>query len=253
MPHVPLRVHIVPMGFEEDRVTMPAIGMKAELVVVLANLASADKAGRFRASVQARLRSSGIPIEVVRAPIFSVGETLSTFLRVIREHREDQVYVNISAGSKIQAIAGLLAAMIVRSEGIPVRVYYVEPEKYTDDPPETPISRGLRQILEIPALTLPTPNPTLTRALHLLAERPHSKWELATTLAAEGVLDKAKIGTNGRARDERARVSLQASVDARVIQPLLELGYASVSKQGRKVVVTLSRQGRDACMLLVTG
>jgi hypothetical protein len=250
-PHIPLRVHIVPMGFEEDRVVLAAVELKAERVIILANTEAADKAGRFRAKVIRRLRDARIDYAVERAPIFMLDDTMNLFVKLLRANRAEQLFINISAGSKVQAVAGLLAAMIVRAEGIDATVYYVEPGKYTDDPPSTPISSGLRQILEIPALTLPTPPRVAKVAIQFISKRPYSKLELALALSRRGELDPDRLTTDGRPKNERARVALQSAVDQRVIQPLLSQGYLQTEKRGRKVMVSLTDSGRQASKLFI--
>jgi hypothetical protein len=253
VPHVPLRVHIVPMGFEEDRIVLAAVALKAERVIILANAEELDKAGKFREKVIKRLDTARVKCEVQRAPIFQLEETMNTFVRLLRKNREHRLFVNISAGSKVQALAGLLAAMVVRAEGIEAVVYYVEPLKYTDDPPKTPISSGMRQIFEIPALTLPTPPAVAKSAVQLISKRGYSKLELAIALAKQGHLDPEKLTRSGEPRDERARVGLQTAVDHWVIEPLLAQGYILTQKKGRKVIVTLTEVGRQASKLFGAG
>jgi hypothetical protein len=252
-PYVPERVHIVPTGYEVDRVVRPAERLKAERVILLANLREQDRASKFREQVIAELARKGIAHEVVRAPIFELGPTLDAILRLLHGHRRDQLSVNISAGSKIQALAGCLAAMILRAEGIDVTVYYAEPERYRENPPKTPLSYGLEQIIEVAPLSLPTPPEEVRLAIRLLTKRDYHKLELALSLTQVGGLDADRVGKDGAPVDDRARVSLQAAVDQKVVQPLVRAGYASVTKVGRRSMVSLTEAGRRAAPLLTAG
>lgn len=251
--HVPQRVHIVPMGFEHDRVVLPALRLKAERVVLLANLRPKDKAGDFRASVAQRLEEEGIPHELERAPIFDLAGTVDAIVRIFRRFKDEQLFINISAGSKIQAIAGLLAAMIVRVDGINVIVYYCEPQKYKDDEPTEPLSYGLRQLFDVPVLAFPTPPPSQKEAMVLLTEGSLSKRDLAVALARKGLLDNTKLNKDLVPKDERARVSLQSSVEQKVIQPLLLHGYVRTERVGKRIKVSLTEAGADAATLLTAG
>lgn len=253
LPHVAQRVHIVPMGFEEDRVVLPAIELRAERLILLANDSLRDKAGKFREVVIRRLDEASIAHEIRRAPIFSLEETLDLFVTLMRENRTESLFVNVAAGSKIQALAGCLAAMIVRTEGIPVSVYYVEPKRYKDHPPKTPLSFGLEQIVEIPPLTLPTPPSVVKQAMQLLIDRPFSKLELALALVKRGELDASKVDGKGSPLNERARVSLQSAVDQKAVQPLLSMGFATAQKRGKHVIVAITESGRQAASLLTAG
>ena len=251
--HIQQRVHVVPMGFEEDRVVLPAIRLKAERVVLLANTRANDKAGPFRALAVKRLEEAGIHCELVRAPIFDLPRTVDAIVRVFRAYRKESLFINISAGSKIQAVAGLLAAMIVRVEGLPVVVYYCEPETYKDDPPTTPLSKGLRQLFDVPVLAFPSPPPSQRETLALLRSGALAKRDLAVRLARKGFLDKARLNREGDPKDERSRVSLQSSVEQKVIQPLVSQGYVRTERAGRKVMVSLTQAGMDAATILVAG
>lgn len=243
----------MPIGFEEDRVVLPAIALKAEKVILLANDPKEDRAGKFRSEVVRRLREAGIELEVRTASIFALDETLDLIVRLLRERRKESLFINLSAGSKIQALAGCLAAMIARADGIPVTAYYAEPARYKDDPPKTPLSFGLARLVEIPAIILPTPPMEVKVAMRLLSRREYSKLELALSLVANELLDPSKVGKDGAPKDERARVSLQSSVDVKVVQPLILMGYAAAQRRGKKVVLSLTKSGKQAAALLTAG
>jgi hypothetical protein len=253
IPHVPSRIHVVPTGFEIERVVLPATALKAEKLILLANLPKGDRAAKFRTSVIEELERRGIDYEVVRAPIFDLGKTLDVVVRILRAHSRDNLSINISAGSKIQALAGCLASMILRAEGIEVTVYYAEPKRYRESPPKTPLSFGLRQIIEVAPIALPTPSEEVKLAMQLLTTKPHHKLELALALVSRGALDSSRVGQNGGPIDDKARVSLQAAVDQKVVQPLIRAGYATAQKKGRRSIVSLTEAGRRAASLLTAG
>ena len=49
----------------------------------------------------------------------------------------------------------------------------------------------------------------------------------------------------------KARITLQNSVENRVIQPMLKDKYATTEKIGRKVKITLTKFGEDASNLFL--
>lgn len=253
VPYVPRRLHIVPVGFEEERVVLPATALKAERVILLANPPKEDKAGKFREAVKRGLEKRNIEVEVLRAQIFDLGQTLDVMVRVLRENSRDHLAINISAGSKIQALAGCLSAMILRAEGIEVTVYYAEPRRYRENPPKTPLSFGLKQVIEVAPISLPTPPEEVKLAMQLLTQKNYHKLELALALATRGQLDPSRVGNDGAPVDDKARVSLQTSVDQKVVQPLVRAGYARAQRDGKKVTVSLTESGRMAASLLTAG
>ena len=126
------------MGFEVDRVVEPIIQMRGEFAILFANLEGEDLAKAFREQVLARLRASRIQTLVVRAPIFDLYATTQAILQAIRDHREDRVSVNVSSGSKVQALSGYIATSLARSEGIPAEAYYAEPQRVPRRRKESP-------------------------------------------------------------------------------------------------------------------
>ena len=65
---VNLRVHIAPVGFEIDRIIIPAVKMKADKVWLVAhdNVAK-DKASKYRQKIEKLLEKKGIKTETVYA------------------------------------------------------------------------------------------------------------------------------------------------------------------------------------------
>jgi len=252
MPQVPLRVHIVPVGFEIDRIVIPAKKMRAEKVIMIANESLEDKATMFYDRVEEEFKNAGISTETERKPFFSLKDNIELFSDLIKRYKDQYIFINISSGSKIQALAAFISVMAAKSQGIEVSTYYVEPEKYTDDPPKGPISQGCKNILELPIFPLYTPSREIQYSVALLKRRSYYKLELAIQLAKAGIFNKELIDIDrGIPRDEKARITLQNSVENRVIQPMLKDKYATTEKIGRKVKITLTKFGEDASNLFL--
>lgn len=248
--HVPIRVHIVPIGFEEDRVVLPALQMKAERVILISNTATLDRGDKFRKSVTTKLKKAGIDVSLVRAPIFQLEDNMKLFSGLIKANCKDRLFLNISSGSKIQALAGYISAMAAKTEGIQVVSYYVEPENYTEENPVKPISYGCKRILSLPIFPLHFPSKEIQFAITLLKEKPYSKLELAIAMARGGYIEGDLLSHDKqKPRDERARVSLQNSIDSRIVQQLLKERYATTEKKGKRVIISLTTLGEEASHL----
>lgn len=248
LPFVPKKIHLAPVGFEVDRVAEPIIQMRGDHAVLLANLEEVDAASRFREQVQRRLRRAGISTETVRSPIFDLYSVSESILSYLRRHREDCLYFNASSGSKIQSLSGFIAASIARAEGIGVETYYAEPRRYSPTRGQ-PLSHGFSRAFTIPNLTVRTPDRICRTALELLESKALPKHELAVRLARLDLLDSNRLDANGRARDNAARVSLQASVDVKVVRPLLDWGFVSATRVGRHLRIGVTDEGRRALRL----
>ncbi|MGH9921102.1 MAG: DUF6293 family protein, partial [Nitrososphaerales archaeon] len=185
---VPRRVHVAPVGFEVDRIVEPVVKMEGETVVLLAQLSDRDKGRHFLDKVVGKLRRRGIKIEVIRKDIHDLYALTKAFAGVFRSHRHDSIFLNVSSGSKIEAIAAVLATMLVRNEGIDVTLYYAVPHEYTT-PITQPLSRGCDEVLPLPHLSMQVPSPEMREALRILRAGARSKSELAVELAKRGRLD----------------------------------------------------------------
>ncbi len=247
-PHVRQRIHIAPVGFEVDRVVQPILRMRGELAYIVANLPAEDQASTFRTEVLRQLKARRVKTKVCHAEIFDLYTTIRLILHLLRRHRQEDSFVNVSSGSKVQAIAGLIAAMLAQHEGISVTPYYAEAEAYVP-PAGKPISEGCTNIREMPRLHLQTPSSDLIVALEILGEKPMTKSALAIRLAKRAILDSSKLAEDGTPKDESSRVSLQVAADQRVIRRLLEWDFASVKRSGNKAIVTLTDDGRAASSL----
>ena len=127
-PHA--RVHVVPVGFEVERVVEPIVRERADRVYLVTRRGD-DRAAPFVAEVQRRLREADprLDLRVAATEIWDVFGALGQFRRIFEaEHRTDRhatgvvpLRVNVSTGTKITAIAGTLACMLWRGEP-----YYVQ-------------------------------------------------------------------------------------------------------------------------------
>lgn len=242
---VPRRVHVAPVGFEVDRIVEPILRMEGEAVVLVAQLSERDKGRRFLDKVQDKLRRRGVKIEVVRRDIHDLYALTRAFAQVFRSHSHDSIFLNVSSGSKIEAIAAVLATMLVRNEGIAVTLYYAIPHEYTA-PLTKPLSTGCDEVIPLPHLSMQVPSPEMREALGILRAGARSKSELAVELAKRGQFDQSRLSSEGKPKDEAARVSLQTAVDVRVVRRLEELKYAQVRRRGRQAIVALTPLGISA-------
>lgn len=253
IPKVPVRVHIAPVGYEEDRIVEAALKMRAEKVVLISNVASQDKAKNFFEAVRRRLKKESIEIVVRRTSFFNLEDSMRLFSDLIREFKEEQIFINISSGSKIQALAGFISAMSAKAHGITVTTYYVEPDYYTEDPPKDSLSHGFKNAFELPVFPLTTPSEEVQFAMNLLKLKPYSKLELAIELAKQGHFDKNLISFDKKKPiDDNARIRLQNQVEYKVIQPMLQSEYATTVRRGRSIIVKLTDFGEEATHLFMS-
>ena len=94
-----LRVHVAPVGFEVDRIVIPAIQMKADRVWLIAhNNPSEDKGHQFVESVQNKLKQARIDCLQTEADRTELFQTLRALRIIILKEKGNSILVNVSVG-----------------------------------------------------------------------------------------------------------------------------------------------------------
>src|SRR3989344_5218468 len=104
---VNLRIHIAPVGFEFLRVTEPLIRMQADKVYLI-TYEKDDKAAKFFSQIKKELgqKYRHIKVEEVFVDIWNLYDCIEKFREIILSEKNNHVYINVSTGTKITAIAG---------------------------------------------------------------------------------------------------------------------------------------------------
>jgi hypothetical protein len=246
-----LRVHVAPVGFETDRIVLPAINMKADRVwIIVHDKAHEDKGDKFVKAIQSKLRNARIECLQTQADRIDLFDILRALRMIFLKERENSILVNVSVGSKIQAIASMMACMMFKDLGM-IKPYYVVPERYNssllerEDKQET---EGVRNIIGLPEYKIEIPSDKLIRCLGLIDERAGgkiTKRELKD-LAIENNLihvDDKKISS-----DQAAYMALNKNL----IEPLLIWRFITESKVGSHHVISLTEDGKHALKFLNT-
>jgi Family of unknown function (DUF6293) len=243
-----LRVHMAPVGFEVDRIVLPAINMKADRVWLIVHAGShADKGDKFVKAIESKLKDARI--ECLKAPadridLFDILRALRT---IILKEKGNSILVNVSVGSKIQAIASMMACMMFKDLAM-IKPYYVVPEIYNsslakENKQET---EGVKDIIGLPEYKIEIPSDKLIRCLGLIDERAGgkiTKRELKD-LAIENNLihmDDKKISS-----DQAAYMALNKNL----IEPLLDWKFITESKVGSHHIISLTEDGKHALKFL---
>ena len=124
------RIHIAPVGFEVDRIVMPAIDNKADKVYLLVHdKKTEDKAGPYIERVIKQLKANKIESERVQVNWRDVESITKAARRLILELSGNEIFINISSGSKTHAIA-LDRAIMTLDDQEGITEFYAESEKY---------------------------------------------------------------------------------------------------------------------------
>ena len=233
---VPDRVHIVPLGYEKDRILEPVQELKADKVILLIH--SDDEEPWYRNEVKTELQESPVRVEECDCDIFDMYGTIGTIADIIDNHSADEVYVNLATGSKVTAIGGMIACML--TDATP---YYVRAEKYGPEdeqgPPSNPVSRGVKGIDNLPSFHIDEPPTEQIRALKFISD--------------SGAVRKSKLIEFGEEnqlpflRDHNAanRTGKYRLLDNHIIDPLTERGEITVEQVGRRSEIEITESGEN--------
>lgn len=227
------RVHIAPMGYEVERVVEPAIRLRADKVIILEYSKHGRKGEGYRVDVEAELEKEGVQTYQMTCDIFDFYETLGKIGEIVSRHHEDDVFVNVSTGSKVTAIAGMIGCMITGATP-----YYAKANNYET---ETPTDIG--NITKLPDYPIQPPEAEEVQTLEYLLEKDEqgekvTKGDLIHFSEKYGLpfITESDVQEKGKYR----------LLDTHIIEPLQEKGYIMITKSGRHKLVEITEEGENA-------
>lgn len=224
-----LRVHVAGQGFEVQRITEPAIEMRADRVYLLTDPPKA-KLKPYHDRVLKRLKAAGIEALVRHCEVWDPNAVVGEMGKIADAERGNHVYVNLGTGPKTCAIAGSLAAMLWQLDAYYPKVDYDVPSTDAAVPEDRPVTGTT----SIPTFHLEPPGGDVLAVLELLGEkgtRPARKKEVVERLRA-----RAFISQNVSAQAEQ-------NVADRVLKRALEWGFLDSVGEGRRRRLRLNERG----------
>lgn len=241
-----LRVHIAPIGYEIDRVVLPAKQEKADRVwLLLHENKSDDKAGPFVTKITKQLEKLGIEVKQEDHDRRDLFKIIRAVKNIIKQEQGNEIYVNLASGSKIQAIGTMMACMMF-NDNENIHPFYVEAENYPGFDAKQPLSTGIKDIQDVPPYSIKIPEERLIQALQIIKENNGklTKKEMAR------IVEENKIITIN-AQEKNHSMARFASLDKNIIQPLEEQWkFIKVEKIGRNRWINLTQEGKNAIEFL---
>ena len=242
-----LRVHIAPVGFEIDRIIVPATNMRADKVWLIghSNL-SQDKARPFLEKVRKTLEKKNIEVKEVTADRYRLFDIVRTVKEIIFEEKNNDVYLNVASGSKIHAVGMMMATMIFDDRSN-LHPFYAQAKEYHHTKVSEPHTTGIEKIHDLPTYRIHTPRKKHLDALKILVDNDGKmkKKEMAEIAEEQKIIIiNAEPSNHSQARF--------ASLDKNIISPLEhDWGYITTEKVGRNRWIHLTDEGRWASEFLI--
>jgi hypothetical protein len=239
-----LRVHIAPVGFEVDRIVLPAIRKKADRVWLITDKPSheEDKGSPYVEAIEKKLNASNIDCQQASADRTDLFDTLRALRTIIFREKGNHILVNVSVGSKIQAIASMMACMMFKDMAT-IKPYYVVPEKYTNllEEKKNQETEGMKDIITLPEYKIEIPNEKLIECMHMISQ--HKGNKITKRELRDLVLNKnlIQVGTKDtQDKEERSDQAAYMALNKNLIEPLMDWKFISVEKIGSRHIVSLT-------------
>jgi hypothetical protein len=255
----PRRIHIAPVGFEIDRVVLPLIQMEADRVWLIAERdPDLDKGRLFFEKVTDGIHEKNKKCEVkVKRCDFEgrdLYDVLHAYREIIEVEKENQIFVNISTGTKIHSIAGMMACMIFKDLAFRLTPYYAKPEDYLSHPEEgIQMSSGCSEIYELPNYKIERPSEYLIKVLKIIDEDCNSgrgnitKRELINKLVDQDLLPlQDKPGRTIR----NEKIARYLSLQRKYIEPLLSWRFIKITGPKKRGKIELTKEGKNILKFL---
>jgi hypothetical protein len=226
------RVHLMPVGYENDRIVLSAERLRADRVVLLRYVDETAHPS-YVETVRERLDDRGIDHETVACDIFDFYDSIGTVAELATRFADHEVYVNLASGSKVTAIGGMIACMATGATP-----YYVRAERYaaeTDDD----VAEGIHSVTELPTYPMESPEPQHVAVMDYVDREGGARKRDLIDFGKEAGL--AFIAD----RDAANRKSEYRLLDSHVLGPLAEHGYVELEDVGRSTRVSLTGSGRN--------
>ena len=241
------RIHIAPLGFEIDRITIPLKQTKADKLWLLSHdNRSKDLSGPYLEKIKNECKKLGIEVQISYSNRLNLFSTIKSIKDIIEKEKDNYIYVNVASGSKIQAIACMMACMVLK-ECENLKPFYAEPESYAAFEGKQQ-SFGIRDTIPLPIYEIQTPKPKLLQALKIISE--HKNQKITKKEMAEIAEEQELIVINSE-KDNHSQARF-ASLDKNIISPLEnDWKFIEVEKIGRNRWIKITQEGKNAVEFLI--
>lgn len=243
------KVHIAPMGYEIDRIEQAVKNIGADRVYLIKDPDESEDGKLYLNELTGRLNKL-IPTEelkILECPIWDFQKNMSMLCELVRREKSagNFVYINLSSGSKLSAVAGTLAALMYGATP-----YYVRAEHYNIKHPETKngdikgVTSGIKEILQIPIYNIEPPADELIRALSILWEKGGriKQKDYIFALEEKGLL---KDVTSGTGRRKEVTKKGYARAKRQYFEKLEYNEWIAKKGKGRSSFIEITKEGES--------
>ena len=232
------RIHIAPVGFEIDRVVLPAKMDKADKVFLMVHSnRSEDEAKEYVAECEKRLKKAKIETEQVTADLWNIEEITRVTRDLILANSDCEIAINLASGSTNHSIGMDRACMTLRNRWN-LRPFYPFAKTYNGFVYPHQQTEGVKKLKTIVAHRIQIPEDDLIQALKIIKQNQGKKGmkkkDLAKACDSEHIIQYSGKSPN----------AILIALDRQILQKLEHRWKAiRVKPQGRNYLVSLTEEG----------
>ena len=233
------RIHIAPVGFEIDRVVLPAKMDKADKVFLMVHSnRSEDQATKYTAEIEKRLKRLKIETEQVIADLWDIEKITRVTRDLILDNSECEIAINLASGSTNHSIGMDRACMTFRNRWN-IHPFYPQAKTYNGFVYPHQQTEGVKKLKPIVPHRIQIPEDELIQAMRIIKEntgrRGIKKKHLAELCEKEKLIEFS--GTSSQSK--------YTALDRQILQKLKDRWKAvHIEKVGQNHYVTLTEEGK---------
>lgn len=228
-----LRVHVATIDHHIERITEPLINLRADKAYIV-TYGEKDAAVEFLKKTKSILKRHRIPFEVVFVDLWDLMACVEKFRDIIMKEKENQMFFNVSAGTKISCMSAMLSCMIWNCQP-----YYAKPDYSEIRMPKKLVVEEIKEIVSMPIYKMILPKSEYLAILTILKQNNGSekkreiidKLKELEIIQPAGTQDLSKPAEHGQLKT--------------LLDPMIKMGYVTVESVGRNSIVTITPQGEN--------
>jgi hypothetical protein len=228
-----LRIHIATIDHHIERITEPMIGLRADKAYIIAHPEN-DAASEFLKKTKETLKKHKIPVFVIYVDIWNLMACVGEFRKIIESEKNNQIFFNVSCGTKISCISAMMACMIWGCEP-----YYAKPDYEEIKKPQKIKNEKINEIVSIPTYKMIVPKSEYLLVLEILEinKGKIKKRNLIEELKKLNII--SPVGVNSLSKPaEHGQLKT-------ILEPMMKMEYVTVETLGRNSIVSITVQGKN--------
>ena len=228
-----LRIHVATVDHHIERITEPMIKLRADKAYIV-TYGEKDAAVEFLKKTKKILKKHRIPFKVLFVDIWDLMACVEKFRDLILEERDNQIFFNVSTGTKISAISAMLSCMIWNCHPYYAKSEYSEIKIQKKIPVEE-----IKAIVSMPIYKMITPKTEYLQILSILEQREGKikkrqlieELKILKIIKGSGMKNLSKPAEHGQLKT--------------ILDPMIKMEYVLVEIIGRNSIVTITQQGKN--------